>query len=111
MKRARTWIHIGANIGAPRQQNQVHVSEASLERRLAAAFQNEGLGIDHLADSGSVPRGEAGTLHRGGARYVALVCGTEVFHNPADRWPDALDITTLARYATALARGAAEIAG
>ena len=111
MKRARTWIHIGANIGAPRQQNQVHVSEASLERWLAAAFQNEGLGIDHLADSGSVPRGEAGTLHRGGARYVALVCGTEVFHNPADRWPDALDITTLARYATALARGVAEIAG
>jgi hypothetical protein len=28
---------------------------------------------------GSVPRGEAGTLHRDGAPYVAIVCGTEVF--------------------------------
>jgi hypothetical protein len=110
MKRAHAWIHVGANIGAPRQQNQVHASEASLETWLAAALQKEGLNIDHKGEPGSVPRGEAGTLHRGGARYVALVCGTDVFHNPADRWPDALDIATLARYASALATGAVELA-
>lgn len=57
-----------------------------------------------------MPRGEAGTLHRGGARYVALVCGTEVFHNTAERWPDAIDVASLAHYTRALAEGALVLA-
>ena len=109
-KRAHAWIHIGANIGAPRQPNQVHVSDASLESLIAAALGKQGLGIDNKAEPGSVPRGEAGTIHRGGARYVALVTGTQVFHNTADRWPDAVDIAVVARYARAFATGALELA-
>jgi len=109
LKRAHAWIHLGANIGAPRQPNQVHVSD-SLESWIAAAFKKEGLSVDNKAQSGSVPRGEAGTIHRGGARYVALVCGTEVFHNTADRWPDAVDVAMLARYARAFATGALGLA-
>jgi len=109
-KRAHAWIHIGANIGAPRQPNQVHVSDASLETLIAAALGKQGLGIDNKAEPGSVPRGEAGTIHRGGTRYVALVTGTQVFHNTADRWPDAVDIAVVARYARAFATGALELA-
>jgi hypothetical protein len=109
-KRAHAWIHLGANIGAPQQPNQVHVSDPSLEGWITAALQKEGLSIDHKAEAGSVPRGEAGTIHRGGARYVALVCGTEVFHNTADRWPDAVDVTMVARYARSFATGALELA-
>jgi len=109
LKRAYACIHLGANIGAPRQPNQVHVS-ASLESWIAAALEKEGLSVDNKAPSGSVPRGEAGTIHRGGARYVALVCGTEVFHNTADRWPDAVDVAMLARYARAFATGALGLA-
>ena len=62
------------------------------------------------ASRGSVPRGEAGAVHRGGGSYVALVCGTEVFHHSADRWPDAVDLALLARYARAFANGALELA-
>jgi hypothetical protein len=109
-KRAHAWIHLGANIGAPQQPNQVHVSDPSLEGWITAALQKEGLSIDHKAEAGSVPRGEAGTIHRGGAGYVALVCGTEVFHNTADRWPDAVDVTMVARYARSFATGALELA-
>lgn len=109
-KRAHAWIHLGANIGAPQQPNQVHVSDPSLEGWITAALQKEGLSIDHKAEALSVPRGEAGTIHRGGARYVALVCGTEVFHNTADRWPDAVDVTMVARYARSFATGALELA-
>ena len=68
LKRAHAWIHLGANIGAPRQPNQVHVS-ASLESWIDAALAKEGLSVDNKAPSGSVPRGEAGTIHGGGARY------------------------------------------
>jgi hypothetical protein len=108
-KRAHAWIHIGANIGAPRQPNQVNVSD-SLESWFTAALRKEGLTIDNKAPPGSIPRGEAGTIHRSGARYVALVTGTEVFHNTADRWPDAVDIAVVARYARAIAAGAVELA-
>jgi hypothetical protein len=110
MKRAHAWIHLGANIGAPRQPNQVHISDAFLESWITAALEKEGLSVNHKAESGSVPRGEAGTIHRGGARYVALVCGTEVFHNTADRWPDAVDVAMVARYARSFATGALELA-
>ncbi len=106
VKRASVWIHLGANIGAPRQPNLVQMADAFMEQWIATALKREGLAVDHKAEPGLVPRGEAGTLHRGGARYVALVCGTEVFHNTADRWPDAIDIASLARYAHALADGA-----
>ena len=53
----------------------------------------------------------AGTLHRGGGRYVAIVCGTDVFHHSADRWPDAVDVGLLGRYARAFANGALQLAG
>jgi hypothetical protein len=110
VRRARAWIHLGANIGAPRQPNLIQVSDASMKRWITASLEKKGLAVDHEAEAGSVPRGEAGSLHRGGARYAALVCGTEVFHNPADRWPDAIDVASLARYAGAFADGACELA-
>jgi hypothetical protein len=41
---------------------------------------------------------------------VTVACGSEVFHNVADRWPEAIDIALLARYARALANGALQLA-
>jgi hypothetical protein len=110
IQRAYAWIHIGANIGAPDQPNLIHASDKVMERWAAAAIEQQGLTAGATAARDSVPRGEAGTLHRGGARYAALVCGTEVFHHPDDRWPDAVDSALLARYAAALANGALQLA-
>ena len=73
-------------------------------------MEKEGLTVGAMAARDSVPRGEAGTLHRRGARYVAIVCGTEVFHHLADRWPDAVDVALLGRYARAFANGALQLA-
>jgi len=41
---------------------------------------------------------------------VTVVCSSEVYHNVADRWPEAVDVATLARYASAFANGALELA-
>jgi hypothetical protein len=79
-------------------------------RWAVAAMEKKGLTVNTTAPRDSVPRGEAGTLHRGGGRYVALVCGTDVFHHAADRWPDAVDPALLAHYAAALANGALQLA-
>ena len=109
-KRAHRWIHFGANIGSPRQPSLIHASDDATERWAVAVLETEGLIAGPKASRGSVPRGEAGAVHRGGGSYVALVCGTEVFHHSADRWPDAVDLALLARYARAFASGALELA-
>jgi hypothetical protein len=41
---------------------------------------------------------------------VTVACGSDAFHNAADRWPEAVDVTLLARYARAFANGALEVA-
>jgi hypothetical protein len=41
---------------------------------------------------------------------VTLVCGSDLYHNVDDRWPEALDVAILARYASAFANGALELA-
>jgi hypothetical protein len=110
IKRAHMWIHFGANIGAPRQINLIHASDNMTESWAVAAMQKEGVAVGATAARGSVPRGEAGTLHRGGGRYAAVVCGTDVFHHAADRWPDAVDLTLLGHYARAFANGARQVA-
>jgi hypothetical protein len=109
--RAYQWIHFGANIGSPRQANLIHASDDRAERWAIGALQKEGLTAGATAERGSAPRGEAGALHRRGGRYVALVCDTDVFHHAADRWPDAVDVALLGRYAKAFATGALQLAG
>jgi hypothetical protein len=108
--RAHAWIYFGASIGAPRQPNLIHASDAALEQWTVAAMAKEGLDVNGKAEHGTVPRGEIGAVHRGGGRYVAVVCGTDVFHHAADRWPDEVDVAILARYASAFAKGASELA-
>jgi hypothetical protein len=47
-------------------------------------------------------------VQQGGGRFVTLVCSSEHYHSVGDRWPEAVDVATLARYARAVATGALE---
>jgi hypothetical protein len=66
--------------------------------------------VDARKPNSSMARGETGTVQRGGGRFVTLACASQVYHNVADRWPEAVDVSLLARYARALATGALELA-
>lgn len=110
VKRAHLWLHFGANIGAPRQPSMINASDDAAEQWAAAAMEAQGLTLNRRAKRGSTPFGEAAFVHRGGGRYVALVCDNDLFHHPADRWPDAIDVSSLARYAQAFATAVAKIA-
>jgi hypothetical protein len=110
VKKAHAWLHFGANVGAPRQPNMINSSDDTLEQWAVAAMEREGLQVNRRARRESVPFGEAAFVHRGGGRYVALVCDSDVFHNAADRWPEAVDAVSLASYARAFATGVAQIA-
>ena len=41
---------------------------------------------------------------------MSFVCGTTLFHHPADRWPEAVDVAELAAYAGAFSRAVTELA-
>lgn len=110
MKKARAWVHFGANVGAPQQPNMINASDDTLEQWTVAVMENEGIQVNRRAERGSIPFGEAALVHRGGGRYVALVCDSDVFHNVADRWPKAVDVASLARYARAFAVAVAQVA-
>ena len=110
IKHARAWIFFGSSIGEPRQPNLIHASDDALEQWTVAAMEKEGLTVNAKAPHGSHARGETGAVQQGGGRFVTLACGTEVFHNVADRWPEAVDVANLARYARAFANGVLELA-
>src|SRR5258706_6559 len=97
-RQAHRWIHYGANIGVPHQPNLVHVADDELGRWAASTLKRQGLAMN-AAPREDLPRGEGLLIHRGGARYVTLTCGTNLFHNAADRWPEEVDVRELARYA------------
>jgi Peptidase family M28 len=109
-RRALAFIHFGANIGAPRQPNLIQASDDALEQWAVAAMAREGLSVNKKAARGATPFGEAAIFKRAGGRYLAPVCDNDVFHNQADRWPDAVDVALLARYARAFAKGVLELA-
>ena len=110
VKRAHMWIFFGSDIGAPGQPNLIHASDDELEQWAVLAMEKEGLTVNAKERHGSAARGEARAVQQGGGRFVTLVCGSDLYHNVTDRWPEALDVATLARYASALANGALEVA-
>jgi hypothetical protein len=110
VRQAHLWLHFGANIGAPQQPNMINASDDTLEQWAAAAMEREGLAVNRKARRGSTPFGEAAFVHRAGGRYVALVCDNEFFHNASDRWPHAIDVRSLARYARSFTTAVAEMA-
>jgi hypothetical protein len=57
-----------------------------------------------LAPKELVPSGETRDIHRAGGRYLTLVGTNGLFHLPQDRWPDAVDVASIARIAAAASR-------
>jgi hypothetical protein len=63
----------------------------------------EGTKADEIMPRGEAPFGEASHIHRGGGQYVSLLGRNALFHHPADRWPEAVDVVAVARLARAFA--------
>jgi hypothetical protein len=102
IKSAAAWIHLGANIGAEGGQVRLQTSDDDIETQASAALAGAGAGIRQRIPRGTVPAGEARNIHVGGGRYLSLLGSNPLFHNPADRWPGAVDVPAVARYARGL---------
>ncbi len=112
VKRAHAWIHFGANVGAAlNPTNTVQASDDDMESRDAAAISAAGLPVGRRVPRGTVPNGEAGVVHKGGGRYLSLIGGNGLFHNPKDRGPEAIDETAINRLEAAFSEVAKALAG
>ncbi len=107
--RSHAWMFFGSDIGAPRQRNLIHASDDALERWGVAAMEKEGIAVNAKARHDSIARGETQSVQQAGGRFFTIACESQVYHNPADRWPVSIDVANLTRYARAFANGVLEL--
>jgi hypothetical protein len=100
--RAKLWLHFGANIGAGRQ---IRLQSADTDTQFlgVSALAAQGLTATQIVPPGTAPGGEAGTIFHRHGRYLSLQGDNPLFHNPADRWPEAVDVILASRQALAFA--------
>ena len=110
LRDAHAWIFFGSGIGTPRKPNLIHTSDAALEKWVVKALEQEGIGVDAREQHNATARAEMGPVQRKSGRFVTLVCDSDVYHSVADRWPEAVDVALLGRYAKAFANGALQLA-
>ena len=109
---AKTWIHLGANIGAAQGLgNNLQASDDEMELKMAEAMTRVGLQIDRRRPRGLPPRGEAENVHRGGGRYISIIGNNDLFHNTSDRGADVIDLHVIERFASVFAMVAISLAG
>ena len=108
--RLHRWIHFGANLGAPGQPLLVQSSDDALRSWTESILAQHNVAIETPAAPGRRPRGEASFPHRFGIPYIAPISESHVFHHPSDRWPEAVDITAVAKLARVFSRIAIESA-
>ena len=107
---AAAWIHLGANFGAklggsPRLQ----VSHDKLQSMSLQAMEAAAEPPERLHPVGELPAGEVQHIHSGGGRYISLVGSNGLFHHPHDRWPGAVDVDRVTRFAQAFVDIAAQL--
>jgi hypothetical protein len=100
---AAAWVHLGANIGAAGGRARLQAAHDDIEAVATAALTKAGVPPPQRVPRGTVPGGEARNIHVGGGRYVSLLGSSPVFHSQTDRWPAAVDVDAVARYARAFA--------
>jgi hypothetical protein len=106
ISQARAWIHFGANIGAATgPMGTLQASDAAMQSIALRELDAAGLKVNRRP-VGQAPNGEAGNIHRGGGKYMSMIGGNDLFHNPLDRWPGAVNSEALTGFAKAFARAA-----
>ena len=99
---AHAWIHLGANFGAAVGAGPLlQASTSELQNHALEALGRTGESSAGRRPAGEPPAGEARHIHAGGGTYLSIVGDNGLFHHPWDRWPDAVDVDRIARYATA----------
>ena len=95
------WIHLGANFAATGSQVRLQYSSQGI-KNLTRRFLEQGRlvpGVETAIENR--PLGEARNIYDARGNFLSLLGNNPLFHHPDDRWPDAVDIATTARWADA----------
>ncbi len=111
IKAAHAWMHFGANIGAAGGRPRLQCSAEEIGAMAVAAMTAAGTGVEQRVPIGTTPGGEARNVHLGGGRYVSLLGSSPIVPSRDDRWPAAVDVPSLARFARAFSNLAVTLAG
>jgi len=99
---AYAWVHFGANIGTSTGDTGMTCSDDLLRDAALRALAPEGLDKIRQSPAAQVG-GEAATIKEHDGRFVSFIGRNDWFHNPGDRWPQAVDVPAVARFARAAA--------
>jgi hypothetical protein len=109
---AHCWIHLGANFAARVGPNiRLQYSDAEIADTLQSILNARSLEPGSVTPPGIRPAGEARNIYDGGGRYLSILGGNGLFHHPADRYPDAVDLETTARWTECLVEVTQQLAG
>ncbi len=109
---ALAWIHFGASIGAAvKPAPRMAASDDEMHRLAVEFLTPEMRSLPESIPRDTVPGGESRNIHLRGGRYVSLACGHATFHQQSDRWPDSVDVASVASYAKAMTGLALKLAG
>ena len=107
---AVAWIHLGANFGAARGGAVLYQASDEKLRALGLGLLNaEGVSPARETPITERPLGEARNVYDGGGKFISILGGNGLFHHPADRWPEAVDLPLTASVARAFAAIAVEL--
>lgn len=110
LRGAVAWIHLGANFGAAVGGSILYqASDEELRRLGLELLSEEGVTPAQETPTEERPLGEARNVFDGGGRFVSILGGNGLFHHPADRWPEAVDLPLTTAVARAMARVAVEL--
>jgi Peptidase family M28 len=109
---AYLWVHLGANFAARHGANvRLQYSDARAKTEMATIMDAHGVKPGVTTPIGNRPLGEARNVHDGGGRYISILGSNALFHHPADRWPDAVDLDVTYRWTRALTELGVDLAG
>jgi len=98
------WIHLGANFAATGSQVRLQYSNQGVKDLTRRYLDSGNLvpGVETPLENR--PLGEARNIFDAGGNFLSLLGNNSLFHHPADRWPDAVDVATTAKWADAFAK-------
>lgn len=108
---AFAWLHFGANIGGALDPSaRFSATDQLLETMIAEALEQHNANPAEAVPRGTTVGAESQVIAGLGGRVTAMVGGNPLFHLESDRWPDAVDVDSVAGFAAAYSDVAIELA-
>ena len=98
-----SWIHYGANIGAAQGELHLLSNADDLRTLFQAELTRSEYPANRLGEKTFVPNGETRDMHRAGGHYLTVMGTNRLFHLPQDRFPESVEVESIARIAAGTA--------